>query len=476
MVVNPVEKKVKKSVWRTLREIFFNKNVVITISITLILLLLFHIGSSITVPVISLPSNFAQDDSFTSMLNLLAGGGLSKMSLFAVGVGPYITAQIIVQLLSTDLIPPMSRMAKAGERGRRKLEVITRFLTLPFAIAQGYAIIALLLNSTGGSASQISIFGKSAIGDLSAGEIISLLVIFTGGTYICIFFGDMITKRGVGNGVTLIILAGIVASFVPNFREAITIIKGKFTPTEPDYLTNVVLSCTLYVLFFFVILIVVVFINGSTRKIPIQQTGQGLTTEINNLPYLPIKLNSAGVIPVIFASSLLTIPGTIAQFLPDTAYASKSFITSYLSLNSWWGLAIYFVLIILFTFFYSYVQINPHQLTENFEKSGKFIPGVKNGEATEKHITKVLNRVNWIGGPFLAIIAVLPYILSKAIGVPSGLSLGGTGMIIVVTGAVELWNSIKSSATTSGYNLTRTRIVGTNQPTIVKEEKQEQLW
>jgi preprotein translocase subunit SecY len=249
------------------------------------------------------------------MMNLLAGGGLQHMSLLAVGVGPYITAQIIVQLLSSDLIPPMAKMAKAGERGRKKLEIITRFLTLPFCVAQGYAVLALLLrNDTSGS---ITVFGQTTLGALNGGQIISLLLIFIAGTYISIFIGDMITKRGVGNGVTLLILAGIVSSIISNFEYAYRSIASKFNPGQDTYTISIILSFGLYVLFFVAILLSIIFINGSTRKIPIQQTGQGLTTDIQNLPYLPIKLNSAGVIPVIFASSIITIPGTIAQFLPE---------------------------------------------------------------------------------------------------------------------------------------------------------------
>jgi preprotein translocase subunit SecY len=268
----------------------------------------------LTIPGIKLPGSAVNSkDTFVGMLDLLAGGGLTRMSIFAVGVGPYITSQIIVQLLSSDLIPPMARMAKAGERGRRKLEIITRMLTLPFCIAQGYAVIALLLTSN----TSITIFGQTDIKALTAGQILTLLLIMVAGTYISIFIGDIITKRGVGNGITLLILVGIVSSIIPNFREAYLTIAGKMDSESANHLINLILATGLYVLFFIVILIVVVFINGSTRKIPIQQTGQGLTTDIKDLPFLPIKLNAAGVIPVIFASSIMTIPGTIAQFLPQ---------------------------------------------------------------------------------------------------------------------------------------------------------------
>ncbi|MDE6476882.1 MAG: hypothetical protein K2L48_01625 [Mycoplasmoidaceae bacterium] len=269
-------------------------------------------------PGIKLPDGYHQSDSFANMMNLLAGGGLSKMSMFAVGVGPYITAQIIVQLLSSDLIPPLSRMAKQGERGRRKLEIITRFLTLPFALAQAYAVIAMILRSgSSGESSSITIYGHSAISELSAGEIISLLLTLTGGTYVCIFLGDIITKRGVGNGVTLLILSGIVGSIVPDFTYAFQSISGKINPSISTYHLTVALTFLLYVAFFVLILVFAIFINGATRKIPVQQVGQGFSSKIDDLAFLPIKLNPAGVIPVIFASSIMTIPGTIAQFLPE---------------------------------------------------------------------------------------------------------------------------------------------------------------
>lgn len=472
-----IDKRVNKNFGAIFKEIFTNKNVLIALGITLFLVLMFHFASIITVPGIKLDDKYEQaSDSFTGMLNLLAGGGLSKISLFAVGVGPYITAQIIVQLLSTDLVKPMAKMAKMGERGRKKLEIITRFITLPFAIAQAYAVLALLLNSSSNSSGSITIFGESSLGALSGLQVFTLLMIFTAGTYVAIFLGDIITKRGVGNGITILILSGIVSSIIGNFTSAYHVIATTKLNSESDtYTVSLVLTFGLYVLFFVVLLIAIIFINGSIRKIPIQQTGQGLVTRLDDLPFLPIKLNSAGVIPVIFASSILTIPGTIAQFLPDSNF-SKLFIMEYLTLNKPTGLAIYFVMIILFTFFYSYIQLNPQQLSENFEKSGKFIPGIKNGIDTEKHITKVLNRVNWIGGPFLAAVAVLPYVIAQVSGIPSGMALGGTGLIIIVSGTIELWNSIKSAATTTGYNITRSRIESKYVTEQITKEEVSQLW
>jgi preprotein translocase subunit SecY len=371
-------------------QVFANKTVLIAMALTLTILIIFHIGSIEPLPGIKVTGDALKTDDFTSMLNLLAGGGLSRMSLFSVGVGPYITSQIIIQLLSSDLIPPLSRMAKSGERGKKKLEIITRFITLPFCVAQSYAVVALLLQNSNG---EIEIFGKTTMADLNIGEIFSLITIFTAGTYIAIFFGDMITKRGVGNGVTLLILSGIVSSLFSNFQVAFNTIASKMDSSTTTHMITLILAIILYIIMFIGLLIACVFVNDSTRKIPIQQTGQGLVKEIKDLPYLPIKLNSSGVIPVIFASSLMTIPGTIAQFLPASNEGGW-FINEYLVIEKPVGLALYGLFIILFSFFYSYVQINPQQISENFEKSGKFIPGVRSGKDTEKHITKVLARIN----------------------------------------------------------------------------------
>jgi preprotein translocase subunit SecY len=314
-------KKNSSSFLDTLKGIFTNKIVLVSLSITFFLIIFFHFASTITLPGIEVPTNYKEaSTSFVGMLNLLAGGGLTRMSLFAVGVGPYITAQIISQLLSSDLIKPLSKLAKAGERGRKKIEILTRIITLPFAVAQSYAVIALILNNnSNASADQmIKIFGHDSLSDMSAIETFSLIGIFSAGTYISIFIGDMITKRGVGNGVTLLILVGIVSSLFSDIQVSFLTIANKIGGFDNSVnILSIVLSCFLYILFFIIVLFIIIFVNDSVRKIPIQQTGQGLITDIDSLPYLPIKVNAAGVIPVIFASSIMTIPGTIAQFLSN---------------------------------------------------------------------------------------------------------------------------------------------------------------
>lgn len=462
--------------------IFKNKKVIIAILVTLGILVLFRIGSIIPMPFVELKvQSSGSDNSFMQMMNLLGGGGLTQVSIFAIGISPYITAQIIVQLLSSDLIPPLARMAKSGERGRKKMEVITRLLTLPFAGIQAYAILAMATNEQTGFIQFSSGLPFSVNTPLYYFFYISLMI---AGTYVAIFLGDLITKRGVGNGVTLIILSGIIASLFNSFQTVFINLSG-ITGQNHQLVSSI--SFVVYICFYIIVLLSVVFINGSVRKIPIQQVGQALTKNENELSYLPIKINSAGVVPVIFASSLMTIPSTIAQFLPQDS-SGAIWIRNYMSLTSVSGLIIYFFLIILFTFFYSYVQINPNKISEDFKKSGRFIPGIKMGKDTENHISRVLFRVNWIGGPFLALIASLPYIVTiasaaashGAIQIPSYAALGGTGIVIMVSGTIELWQSIKSAATTTSYTYQRKEIEASLSTIINNSENVDdndsQLW
>lgn len=436
----------KKSFGQKVIALLSNRSFMISVFVTFFLLLLFRIISVIPLPGIKINNTEDSSNDFFSLFNLLGGGGLSQMSLFAVGVSPYISSQIIMQLLSTDLIPPLSRLAKSGELGRRRIEVITRIITLPFAIVQSFAIVAMSIN---GSNTSITLENS----DIS--HQIFYIFAMTAGCYLAIFIGDIISKRGVGNGITLLILSGILAQLPNGFIAVYNVISGLVIST--NQLLTTIISFSVYILVFILLLVATTFVNISVRKIPIQQTGQGMSADIKSLPYLPIKVNCAGVIPVIFASSIMSIPITIAQFQPQTA--ARWFVEDYLSLTTPVGISIYFVLIILFTFFYSYIQINPEQLASNFEKGHKFIPGIRPGYDTEKHITRVLVRINFIGAPFLAVIAAIPYIISITLKIPNTLSLGGTGIVIMVSATLELFNSMKSAATATNYQQLRQQIV-----------------
>lgn len=310
-----------KKHFSTIKNILKNRNIIHGIIITLFFMLIYHVGTMITLPGIVLPPYYHQQakTSFISTIDLLSAGGFDKMSIFAIGLGPYITAQIIIQLLSSDLVRPLKNLAKAGEYGKRRIEVIIRLLTLPFCLIQAYAILALILNSnSSGSRSGIKIFDCEEIRNIPIQNLICLMFLLSAGTYIAIFFSDMITKRGIGNGMTTLILGGIVGSLYRNFHYAFNSIKLLIIRQNQnnDQIT-LFLSFFLYVFIYIVLLVFIIFINGTVRKIPIQQTGQGLILDKKQLPFFTIKLNSVGVIPVIFASSVITIPGTIAQFFKN---------------------------------------------------------------------------------------------------------------------------------------------------------------
>lgn len=443
----------KKNHFRSLFLIFKNKKVLISIIVTLSILILFRIGSVVPLPYIKLNGNFNSQGSFFSIINLLGGGGLSQFSIFAIGIGPFITAQIIMQLLSTELIPPLARLQKSGERGRKKIEVITRIITLPLAIMQAVVIINLLTRNNG----FVSIAQNAPFQAGSALFYCLYIFVMVAGTYIALFLADLISKKGVGNGVTLLILTGIVASLFNQFSGILRNL-GAISNER----TSQIIGFLLYIMFYLMILIGVVLINNSTRKIPVQQTGQALILDYNKLPYLPIKIMTAGVMPVIFASTILAIPAQVSEFLDHSSHG-YFIIQNYFIIDSWTGLGIYVILILLFTFFFSYVQLNPPKMAEDIKKAGRFIPGIKVGLETEKHITKIIHRMNWIGAPILAFLAALPHLVAltaKTINnnvpvIQSAQIFGGTSLIIMVTATLELWNAIKSASTTTSYSYQR---------------------
>ena len=458
-----------KSFVQKLTSLFTNREFIICLATTAFVLVVFRILAVIPLPGVEIEKKADDSNSFISIFNLLGGGGLSQVSMFAVGVSPYITAQIIMQLLSTEIVPPLSRLAKSGELGRRKIEFITRIVTLPFAVVQAYGIVILI---------QTQGFAKFTS---TSPEMISFyVVLMSAGTYLAIFMSDVISKRGVGNGVSLIIMSGILSnipgSFMQMFDKLLEVVPSSTNPLIG------VLACAMYVVFFVLLLLAVVFITLSTRKIPVQQMGEGLIKDPNELPYLPIKINNGGVIPIIFASSIMSMPITVVQFLPQDT--GRWFVEDYFSLQTPVGITIYGVLVFLFVFLYSYIQTNPEQIAKNFEKSHKFIPGIRSGVETERYISRVLTRINFFGAPYLAIIAVIPYVFASLLAVPSSIGLGGTGIVIVVSVALELWRAINSIYTTTNYQLVYKNMMIAHQDVTAKESSQQdegketinQLW
>ncbi len=417
------------------------------ILITLGILLIFRLGATITVPGAHMNAAVSgQMSGFIGLLNTLGGGAIKRFSILALGVSPYITASIIIQLLSSDVIPYLTRLSKGGEKGRVKIDKITRYVTLCLAVIQGIALSYALTNGVGGTAnfSIKGMFGSQLW--LTYAFIITTLA---GGSMLTLWLADQITIKGVGNGVSLIIFSGIVAQLPVKFKGAFS----HFVDVDGSHSAMLVDSLKFgsYVFLFLFLIFLIAFIYQSERHIPIQQTGKGLNLNHEKIPYLPIKVNSAGVIPVIFASSILMIPLTVAQFF-SSSHVWVEFINTHLQFTNWLGLLLYSTLILLFTFFYAHVVINSDQISENFQKSGTFIPGIRQGKQTQQYITRVVTILSILGALFLTLIAALPYLQTSLFQVNRQVAIGGTGVIIVVGVAVETINQIRGRLITNKYS------------------------
>ncbi len=424
--------------------IFKNKDIVNRIFFTIMVLFVIRIGAAIHVPGVdpSKMEDMVNSGSALAIMDLLGGGALSNFSVFALGVSPYITAQIIVELLSKDVLPALTELSKQGEYGRKKKEQATRYLTLLLGAVQGYGIIKTMENS-----SYISITLEKNF--WTYGYIVTVLL---AGAMLTMWLGDQITEKGLGNGISVIIFAGCVRSLPTQISTAWSKWIVENTTRSSGEMIRGSFQFALYIIVMILITAFVVFIELSRRKIPVQHANKGGGQSMARASFLPIKINSAGVIPVIFASSLMAAPSVIASFISsDAAKAdwlkifnyNETFTMPWFNNQTWkmdWGLVIYIVLILLFTFFYSEMQIDPEKLADNFQKSGAYIPGVRPGKETERYVGKVLNRVTFIGAFALAAIAALPIILTltDVFDGDTTLAIGGTGLIIIVGVALEI--------------------------------------
>ena len=430
---------------KKLASILKNKEIMNRILFTILILFIFRIGCQITVPGATLQSenltSYLESNNALALMNILGGGTLQTFSIFALGVSPYITAQIITQLLATDVLPALTELKRQGQYGRKKMEMATRYLTLMLGAVQAYGIIKTM------ETSELVSFTAGSNPWLTY---VYVVIVMLAGSMVVMWLGDQISVKGIGNGISMIIFAGIVCS-LPN--QISTAFQRWILGANPGDAAQIqgVFSFLLYIFSFLLIISFVTFVELSKRKIPVQHSGKGggQTQSMAKASFLPIKINSAGVIPVIFASSIMTAPSIIVGFLGNDTNAewlnvfSSSKMTNMGSWSFPWGLIIYLALTITFTFFYANLQINPEQLAENFQKNGSYIPGVRPGIETERYVRKVLNRVTFIGAMALAIIAALPSVLTLTVfkDYPS-LALGGTGLIIVVGVALELNSQI----------------------------------
>lgn len=407
---------------------------------TLGILFVFRLGAGIVIPYIdtSAITSAATSSGIFGIMNMLGGGTLEKFSLFSLGVSPYITSSIIIELLSMDVIPALAQWNKEGNTGKKKKDKVTRVLMLALAIIQG------------GSLTYAFDKGYSILASSSIWTYVYVVIVMAAGSMFTMWLGDQITIKGVGNGTSLLIFTGIVAnlpnSFISSFKSMVTFGSAYKTVT----------SLAWYILFVIVYLAIVVFVvfeEGAIRKIPIiYATNTQTVMHTKESTNLPIKINSSSVIPVIFAASVLAAPRTIISFMKSTS--TTQMIDNILNYQKPIGFVLYIVMIILFTFFYSNLQIDAKKISEDLKKSGGAIPGVRTGDDTKKYIGTVLNRVTVVGSLFLAIIASIPIIAPEIWKMTSNnaLSLGGTGLIIVTGVALETVRAIKSMLTRREYH------------------------
>ena len=413
---------------KTMKQLFTkaNKDLRHRIYFTMAILAIFILGCSIRVPG---TENVNSNLGFLELLNSMGGGAFKRFSIFALGVMPYITASIMMQLLEMDIIPYFSDLAKQGHTGRQKLNRITRYVGILFAFVEGYAF-------------SFAFYGKGG----TPLEYLYISTVLAAGTAFLLWLGDQITEKGVGNGISLIIMAGIIATLPEMFVTAFT---SLVTGSTTQALLLGISKFALFVIVYLAILIGVIFVQESERRIPIQYANKSSNAYDKNTTYMPIKINSANVIPVIFASSLMSIPSIVAAVANNESVTL--FVQKYLNYQTLVGFIIYVLFIFIFSYFYTFIQMKPDEFSKNLQENGGYIPGIRPGKDTEKYITKILSRITVLGAFFLVIIAGLPIVFSKFTDLPTSVSIGGTGLLIVVGVALETYKQLEGSLLARNY-------------------------
>lgn len=422
----------------SIKAIVTNKDIRKRILFTLFAFLVYRLGSAITVPDVNTADliNGMQDNSLFAMLNLLGGGGLEQFSVFALGVTPYITASIILQLLSMDVVSSLTELSKSGAQGRKKIDQYTRYLAVVFAFVQSFSLVYGFSKT----------YTTLIVGGVTISKVLYISTIFTAGSLFLVWIGDQISLKGIGNGISMVIMAGIVGRMPRQITSAWKTLMGSGSTVK-----NGTALFVAYILVYLLIIIFVTLINTAERRIPIQYTSSSIElSKRSESNYLPLKVNSASVIPVIFASSLMMAPLQVATFLDKTEFVKAT--QKWLGLSTWYSLAIYVVLIIFFTFFYTKMQVDPEKLAENLGKSGAYIPSVRPGTETKNYVNHVLTRITVLGSLALAFISVIPHAMPLIWPeLPSSMALGGTGMIIVVGVAIETVRQVQGLITQKSY-------------------------
>ena len=403
------------------------------------MLVIFRLGTFIPVPFTDKEAiDFINDQqNVFGFLNTFGGGALQNFSIFAMGIMPYITASIIMQLLQMDVVPKFTEWKKQGEMGRKKIAQVTRYGTIVLAFIQAIAM------SVGFNA----MAGGLLIQDPSVMKFLVIAITLTAGTAFLMWVGEQITANGVGNGISILIFAGIVAA-VPN---GVGQLFSQYFVNPGDELFINIIIVVIIALVAIAVTVGVIYVNQALRKIPVQYAKK----LVNRSPvggqstHLPIKVNAAGVIPVIFAIAFMVAPSTVAGFFEGNSVAAT--IMNIFDYTQPVGMVIYTALIIAFTYFYTFVQVNPEQMAENLQKQGGYIPGIRPGHNTEMYLTRVMKRLTFVGALFLAAVSVMPIILGSLANLPQSVQIGGTSLLIVVGVALQTMKQLEGQLVKRHY-------------------------
>ncbi len=421
--------------WERIQQVWQIKEIRNKLLFVMGMLVIFRVIAHIPMPGVNLLNlrNFLEGNQIFGLFNIFSGGSMQNFSVILLGVGPYITASIIFQLL-TMIVPSLEEMSKEGESGQQKINMYTRWLTIPLGFLQSFAMIKYLNQS-----------GQNIFTDLTPLSLITTILTVTAGTVFLMWIGELMSEKKVGNGISLLIFAGIVSALPAALRNV-------FINYDPSQLF-------VYLLFLVVAILTVVgvvFINEGQRNIPVSYAKQlrGAQAYGGSNTHLPFRVNMAGVIPIIFAISLITFPSLVAQFFVNANSAGiRHFATGLIALfqNKAFYNVLYFFLVFGFTYFYTAVIFNPQKVAENLQKQGGFIPGIRPGKETENYLGQMMNKLNFTGALFLGIIAVLPLVVQTLGGITS-LSIGGTSLLIVVAVAIETAKQIEAQVTMHDYD------------------------
>ncbi len=400
---------------------------------TLLVLGLYAFGTGITI-VWATPwlGTLVDQLDFLGVFNLMSGGGFDRFAIFGLGVTPYINASIVTQLLTMDIIPYFKELKEQGYVGRQKINRITRYLGIILAFIQAYVLTVFLLD----------------VHDVA--EVLKITLVMTAGTSLLLWLGDQITSKGIGNGQSLLIMASIVLSLPTVFTGAYNAFLG---PSATITTWVGILLFGVYLLMYLLVIVGIVWITLAERRIPIQYANKTVSAYKERQSYLPLRINYAGVMPVIFASMLLTIPSIVVTIIGNQD--AINFVNNYIMYTSVPGFILYIALIVFFSYFYTFMAMNPEEMSKDLNKSGAYIPGVRPGAETTKYISDVVGRLTLVGSLFIAILAGMPILISNLTGLSQSVAIGGTGILIVVGVAIETYKQVQSGLVSRKYSSRR---------------------